>query len=103
MVVGTIGIATKKTKRSQCMNERAASGSRERSDAFQVGDEVMFTQGILEGLTGIVSEYGGSRGLLVMTKDWPTGVRVLVTDHSLQKKKPASKSLRREVISRPLV
>jgi transcription antitermination factor NusG len=70
------------------VNERATSGNGQRThDAFQKGDEVMFTQGILEGLTGVVSEYGGSRGLLVMTNDWPTGVRVLVNHHSLRKKK----------------
>jgi transcription antitermination factor NusG len=80
------------------MNEQAASGSRERSDAFQVGDEVMFTQGILEGLTGVVSEYGGSRGLLVMTNDWPTGVRVLVGHHSLRKKKPIKQPSGRKFI-----
>jgi transcription antitermination factor NusG len=81
------------------MNERAASGSNVKSNnAFQVGDEVMFTQGILEGLTGVVSEYGGSRGLLVMTKDWPTGVRVLVTNHSLRKKKHRKQSASSESI-----
>jgi hypothetical protein len=82
------------------VNERAASGSREQSnDAFQVGDDVMFTQGILEGLTGVVSGSGGSRGLLVTTNDWPDGVRVLVNRLSLRKKKKsASKSSGREFI-----
>ena len=80
------------------VNERATRSSQRSTDAFQVGDDVMITQGILEGVTGVVTEPGGSRGLLVMTKEWPTGVRVLVSNHSLRKRKPVNKSSTRESI-----
>ena len=73
-------------------NEPAFTGRRENHNhAVQVGDGVIFTQGILEGLTGVVSESSSSGRFLVAANNWPSGVRVAVPPNMLRKLRPVAK------------
>lgn len=77
-------------------HEPAFAGRHENNNhAVQVGDGVIFTQGILEGLTGVVSDSSSSGRLLVAATDWPTGVRVAVPGEMLRKLRPVGNSSRR--------
>jgi len=79
------------------VNDAAVSGQQQKSNhAFQIDDGVMFTQGILEGLTGVVSETSSGMRFLVTANDWPTGVCVMVSGGALKKLGSNSKLSRRE-------
>jgi len=77
-------------------DEPAFSGRHENNNhAVKVGDGVIFTQGILEGLTGVVSESSSNGRFLVAANDWPRGVHVAVPANMLRRLKPAASSARR--------
>jgi len=79
------------------MKDPAFNGQAKKSThSVAVGDKVMFTQGILEGLTGVVAASNSRAQLLVRANDFPTGVRVVVAPDALRPLRPIVEPPRRK-------